>query len=85
MRKSLRDLRRMDMIDEAYRRYRLLEEILETDGEYLWLAEQSREIGPRVEELLRMLPEEDRDILTGYMGICQEKVWRIVELACFLP
>ena len=78
-------MRRMDMIDKAYRRYQLLEKALECDGDYLWLTEQAREIAPRVEEILRALPEEQRDVLTEYMGICQEKSWRMVELACFLP
>ena len=81
----MRDLRRMDMIDAAYRRYQLLEKTLETDGDYLWLTEQSREIEPRAKEVLRTLTEEQRDILTEYMGICQEKSWRMVELVCFLP
>lgn len=58
---------------------------METDAEFLWLQQQRETLEPRMQEILNGLSKEQQEILTEYFGLCQEVIWRVVELACFLP
>ena len=71
------------MIEEAYERYCALEEKLENDEELKELKERLREASEQVSALLSQLTEEQRQILTEYLGTCAEAYQRIVEIACF--
>ena len=73
------------MTESAYKRYCAVQKALETDEEYLALEEKRKEQSRQFLALLDSLPEEQRETVTEYIGICTEVNDRIVEIACFTP
>ena len=71
------------MIDNAYKHYCEIEERLENDEELKYLKQRLQETSEQVRVLMSQLTQEQRDILTEYLGTCAEADQRIVEIACF--
>jgi len=71
------------MIDKAYSRYCAIEEKLENDEELNHLKQRLQETSEQVRTFMSQLTEEQRQILTEYLGVCAEIDQRIVEIACF--
>ena len=71
------------MIDKAYSHYCAIEEKLENDEELNHLKQRLQETSEQVRTLMSRLTEEQRQILTEYLGVCAEIDQRIVEIACF--
>ena len=71
------------MIDKAYSRYCEIEEKLENDEELNHLKQRLQETSEQVRTFMSQLTEEQRQILTEYLGVCAEIDQRIVEIACF--
>ena len=73
------------MQEIAYRRYEYVQKQLQTDEEYLALEGQRREREAEFRALMGKLPEDQRSVVTEYIGICAELEERALELACFAP
>ena len=68
----------------AYARYRRLVEQLETDPEYLTLEKARGEREPALLAVMECLADEQRAVITDYLGIRAELEQRMLEIACFL-
>lgn len=73
------------MIAKANERYTFVQKRLETDAEYLALEERHREQYREFQELMQSLTEEQRQVVTEFVGICAELDERALEIACFAP
>ena len=73
------------MIQKANARYCAIEKALETDEEYLALQKALGACLPRFQAAMAALSEDERAVITEYLGICAEMEERIVVLACFVP
>ena len=71
------------MLDEPYKRYLRLEDKLEHDEELHYLKQQLSEHESALREVLSQLSEQQRAVITNYIGICGEIDQRIVEISCF--
>ena len=67
----------------AYEKFCEIQKMMYTDPEYLELEQHFRELEPRFRAVTQTLTEEDRSVITEYIGICAELQNRLLELACF--
>ena len=71
------------MLKEAYARYCAIEEQLENDKELGALKQRLAEESSALNRVLDRLSEEDRAVISEYLGLMAEIEQRIVELSCF--
>ena len=71
------------MSNDFFARYCAIEERLENDEELNYIKQRLQETSEQVRTLMSQLTEEQRQILTEYLGTCAEADQRIVEIACF--
>ena len=73
----------MIMLEMEYERYLRLRKELEADEEYRFLQEQRRIQEAEFLRVLESMTRSDREIVCGFLGICEEMGIRELELACF--
>ena len=71
------------MLKEAYARYCAIEELLENDKELGALKQRLAAESAALNRVLDRLSEEDRAVISEYLGLIAEIEQRIVELSCF--
>ena len=71
------------MLKEAYARYCAVEEQLVNDKELGALKQRLAEESSALNRVLDRLSEEDRAVISEYLGLMAEIEQRIVELSCF--
>ena len=71
------------MLKEAYARYCAIEEQLVNDKELGALKQRLAEESSALNRVLDRLSEEDRAVISEYLGLMAEIEQRIVELSCF--
>ena len=71
------------VLKEAYTRYCAVEEQWDNDKELSMLKQRLAEESAALNRVLARLPEEDRAVVSEYLGLLAEIGQRIVELACF--
>ena len=71
------------MLKEAYARYCAIEEQLVNDKELGALKQRLAEESSALNRVLDRLSEEDRAVISEYLGLLAEIEQRIVELSCF--
>ena len=71
------------MLKETYARYCAIEELLENDKELGALKQRLAEESSALNRVLDRLSEEDRAVISEYLGLLAEIEQRIVELSCF--
>lgn len=72
------------MCKKAYARYNRLQELLETDAEYLGLEQGRLKQESAFRAVMKCLTKEQQMVITAYIGICAEKDERALEITCFL-
>ena len=73
------------MEDKAHARFKWIGQQVETDEEYQHLLERLRQATPDFQAALNALPQEHRDSVIEYLGICEELSARTTELCCYMP
>lgn len=63
-------------------RLKQLEERIRTDDIFTAYADSIRELGPRFEEIVRTLPPQEREVLTGYGDCMKLMQLRLQTLVC---
>ena len=71
------------VLKETYARYCAIEELLENDKELGALKQRLAEESAALNRVLDRLSEEDRAVISEYLGLMAEIEQRIVELSCF--
>ena len=71
------------MLKEAYARYCAIEEQLVNDKELGALKQRLAEESAALNRVLDRLSEEDRAVISEYLGLMAEIEQRTVELSCF--
>ena len=54
----------------------------QTDPEYAQMLAHLKELEPKYEQILHLLPEKQKNILLAYRSLCEEMSWRMLQLAC---
>lgn len=54
----------------------------QSDPEYAQMLAFLKELEPKYEQILHLLPEESKNILLAYRSLCEEMSWRMLLLAC---
>ena len=71
------------MLKEAYARYCAIEEQLVNDKELGALKQRLAEESAALNRILDRLSEEDRAVISEYLGLLAEIEQRTVDLSCF--